>query len=79
MKVDDSPSPACGGPPGTLEIQREMRAVPIGDWSLAGAQLKIVMREVAVLTCLRCDLEVVGSFDGDGRHATFTMSPPVLQ
>lgn len=70
--AETSQCPRCHAGPGTLQIRSTLQARPIGEFSLAGAQMKVSAVEVPVLTCSACDLHIVGRFE-DG-HAVFT--PP---
>lgn len=53
--------------PGGLKIHLEFASESIGDFSLAGAQMKLSVREVPVLSCslLGCNLILVGEIQGD--------------
>lgn len=70
--AEQSPCPRCHAAPGTLAIGSTLSARPLGEFSLAGYQMKFSAVEVPVLTCSACALRVVGRFE-DG-HAVFT--PP---
>jgi len=54
--------PQCGGE-STVEVERGLRARPLGSHSLAGAQMKVSAREVAVATCTNCDLHLIGHLE----------------
>lgn len=58
---------------GYLYITSRFISKPIGDFSLAGAQMKTVGSMKPVLKCHNCSLDLVGEFDGDN-HAVF--APP---
>ena len=57
--------------PGGLKIHLEFLSKPLGTFSLAGAQMKLSVREVPVLSCGQpgCNLILVGEIQ-DG-HAVF--------
>ena len=59
---------------GTLKIISRLQAKPIGEFSLAGNQMKVSAREVPVLVCRACEHEVVGRFEDDG-HVVFDPQP----
>ena len=53
-----------------LYISIEFVAAEIGEFSLAGAQMKFSGRELPVLKCHNCDFRLVGEFDNN-THAVF--------
>lgn len=55
---------------GYLHIENEFISKEIGDFSLAGAQMKLSGTMRPVLKCHNCDLRIIGEFDGDN-HAVF--------
>lgn len=66
--------PRCGAS-GTLSVHRAFEANPLGSFSLAGAQMKMSAREVAVAQCSACNLSVRGHLEDvtvgeDGRTVT---------
>lgn len=78
--IDRTPCPQCGFVKDDRPVSRtglyidiEFVAKPIGDFSLAGMQIKVSGRELPVLKCRNCPFKLVGEFDGDN-HAVF--SPP---
>ncbi len=71
--VEESNCPACKAPPGTLQLAARLQAQEVGDFSLAGVMTKFSAREVPVLTCAACPLELVGRYEG--RHVTFSAPP----
>lgn len=56
------PCPACSHV--GLTMTYELRALPLGTWSLAGAQLKTSAKTVAVVTCDACGTSTAGYLDG---------------
>jgi len=70
MNVYEADCPNCYTP-GSLSIKVELAAKPVGDFSLAGAQIKVSAFEVPVLSCWACPLRVTGRFDEDRSHAVF--------
>lgn len=56
--VANTPCPSCGEK--TLRIEARLAAKPIGDFSLAGAQMKVSAVEVPWLVCDNCGVEVEG-------------------
>jgi len=47
----------------TVIVRCGLRARPIGTFSLAGAQMKFSVYEVAIATCTECDLHLVGHLE----------------
>jgi predicted RNA-binding Zn-ribbon protein involved in translation (DUF1610 family) len=74
IKVYEAKCPSCGEGPNTLWIEQRMIALPVGSFSLAGAQLKVSATTKPVLICVSCGMEIVGSFDDDKDHALFDPS-----
>lgn len=79
MKAVDVVCPDCGQP--TVFMTMRMVAKPIGDFSLAGEQVKFSMSELPVLFCSAtmaklpwegCEWELTGRMEGE--HAVFTPS-----
>jgi hypothetical protein len=73
--------PNCGGE-NTVQVEPALSAGQIGEFSLAGMQLKFPAREVARATCTACPLNLIGRIEGatfgeDGR--TFTGGHFVIQ
>lgn len=64
--------PTCGMI-GYLTITTRFIARPIGEFSLAGAQMKFSGAMKPVLKCSNCTFDLVGDWDGDS-HAVF--APP---
>jgi hypothetical protein len=52
--------PKCAAAVGSLSLAPAFLAEPIGSHSLAGVQVKVTVREGAMLTCSACDLRVEG-------------------
>jgi hypothetical protein len=63
-----TPCPRCYTV-GTLTITHTLWALPLGTWSLAGAQPKTSARPRPQLGCSACDLRHLGEYDG--QHAAF--------
>ena len=61
--------PRCGV--AALHIEARLTAKPLGTYSNAGAQLKIVAEETVHLVCHYCGAEVRGDIEPDGRHGLF--------
>jgi len=55
---------------GYLYLTSRFIAKPIGEFSLAGAQMKVSGTMKPVLKCHNCSLDIVGEYDDDN-HATF--------
>lgn len=70
--IDRTPCPGCGQTE-VLYISVKLFAKKIGEFSLAGAQVKFSARELPVLKCHNCDFNLVGRFTDDN-HVAFT--PP---
>lgn len=72
--INRTPCPRCTTV-GTLYINIEFIAKPIGTWSLSGAQVKASGWMKPVLRCRHnhCEFKLVGEFDGDN-HAVFKPS-----
>lgn len=70
--IDTSSCPRCAAAPGTLRLATILQARPVGDFSLAGVMMKFPARERVRLTCTACPLDLVGDYDEDGRHVTFS-------
>jgi hypothetical protein len=68
--VQKSPCPSCGAAD-TLALISTLAARPLGSYSLAGVQTKVVAAWRPVLTCSACGPYRVGTYDDDGRHVTF--------
>jgi hypothetical protein len=75
--ISGSKCPNCDAGPGTLSIEpgSGLQVMPIGSFSLAGAQMKFSARATPVLCCSACGLRRDGRYDGDGRHVTFGPEP----
>ncbi len=67
--VDASSCPVCKAPPGSLVITDEFACKDVGEFSLAGVQVKFAAELHPVLTCRACPLRVVGRYDG--QHVMF--------
>jgi hypothetical protein len=63
-KIDNTPCPWCGNR--TLHIGEELRAKPIGSYSLSGTQMKVSAYTFPILVCHACGLEVEGRYE-DGQ------------
>jgi hypothetical protein len=72
--IDRTPCPQCGLI-NKLYINIEFVVAHIGDFSLAGMQVKFPGRERPVLKCKNCPFTLAGEFDGEG-YATFTPAAP---
>jgi len=59
MKIVDTPCPACGQM--ALRIERRLRAMPIGTFSLSGEQMKVSAIEVPWLVCGSCGAAAEGT------------------
>jgi hypothetical protein len=68
--IDRTPCPECHLVE-KLYIDIQLVAKPIGEFSLAGAQMKFSGKTCPVLKCRNCEFELVGEFDGE-THATFS-------
>ena len=68
--IEHSPCPECKIQ-GVLRLTKVLQVKPIGDYSLAGVQLKFSAIERPVLSCLACQMSIVGDYDSDGLHMTF--------
>jgi predicted RNA-binding Zn-ribbon protein involved in translation (DUF1610 family) len=62
MAVADRPCPVCGSQ--TLTLSQKLVARPLGEWSLAGAQLKLSVVDRPHLSCSSCGMSVTGTYDG---------------
>ncbi len=71
----DKICPACGVL-GQLDLSVVLQARPLGDWSLAGAQMKTSASEVPQLSCGACEMEIVGRFEQG--YAVFTPPPGLV-
>ncbi len=58
------PCPNCGQE-GTLFMSWELEAKPIGDFSLAGAQMKVSAVHRAAVACKNCKMMQAGLLTGD--------------
>lgn len=70
--VDSASCPQCHAQAGTLAITEELVANPVGSFSIAGAQMKVTATARPVLECSACDLRIVGEYDSNGHHASFS-------
>lgn len=57
-EVEQTPCPACGQQ--ALRIEWRLTARPVGDYSLAGAQMKFSAREVPWVVCDGCGVAAQG-------------------
>lgn len=55
----------------TLELSLRMTAARVGDFSLAGAQMKFSVQTIPYLECPKCDGFVWGTIDGRTGEALF--------
>jgi hypothetical protein len=68
-KPVDAPCPVCAST--TLHIVQKLVATPMGTYSLAGAQVKVLARPGIVLECRTCGASTVGRVEPGGTHAVF--------
>jgi Zn finger protein HypA/HybF involved in hydrogenase expression len=67
--------PCCGvssrDDPEAAEVTRVLEAKPLGTYSIAGVQTKVVARQRLQLRCTRCGWRTLGHVDSaDGKFAT---------
>lgn len=58
--------PQCGAGKESLSIRKGFVSAPIGDFSLAGSQMKFSATEVLLIECDQCNWGAEGHFEG--RH-----------
>ena len=56
--LEGTPCPLCGV--AALRVEERLRAKPVGSFSLAGGQMKVVAERVLWLVCGACGIEVEG-------------------
>lgn len=69
-KTIDMPCPECEF--SELRLSLEMRAAEIGDFSLAGAQMKFSVKAHPCLECAECGWYLFGTVDGRTGEALFS-------
>lgn len=69
MQVEETPCPECGVT-GSLDLSIRLVAHQVGDFSLAGVQMKFSARDTPVLGCGKCGFELYGEID-DNENAVF--------
>lgn len=73
--------PDCGASsrvdPTAFDVTETLVASPIGEWSLAGVQLKTPATVQQRLTCRRCGWFVTGRVDSEGSN--FIADPPATK
>lgn len=75
-KIDMTPCPQCKATGPTLRVEFRLVAKPVGTYSVAGAQDKVVAQTRPVLLCGACDLNIVGEVV-DGTHVEFPIKKEV--
>lgn len=71
MRVEQQKCMVCEAGPGTLTIDVELVARPLGTFSISGSTMKVTAAQLPVLKCSGCGLHVVGRFSRDGRQYEF--------
>lgn len=62
-KISRQPCPDCGSV-GTMLLGQELVAKPLGTYSIAGAQTKVVAQTKYTITCEECGWKRYGKFEG---------------
>jgi hypothetical protein len=74
INKSDKPCPECLAIGGLWIEPEVLVTLPLGSFSLSGAQFKTTGRFRPVLHCDGCGLELPGEYDGDD-HAVFPRPP----
>lgn len=70
-RLDGMACPKCGHEPPTLRVVSRIYTEPLGTFSVAGQQMKVIGAALPTMVCGACDFALAGRNTADGKHVEF--------